>query len=331
LVLALIGIALGVLVFDGAVAYFLRHPARVKDLPPPVYTLIRNVYMRGRRLIQYDESCSRYDEELGWTLKPGACRFANSEFAVDVRVNGLGLRDSEDSLRGPRTIVLGDSFAMGWGVPEDDTFARIIARETGTRVLNAGISGYGTVREMRLLDRLDLSRLSTLIVEYCPNDYDDDNRDFLAKGGVFEPMPRAEYADIVARHRRHLRYYPGKYALDVSAGASAFLRTPVPPYGEAPSAEAEAAAFVNALAHAGRARLDGVRIIVFSVAGDPKFSAAARAALRSLRSPSWVKTVEFFDLPDAVHSSGTFILDNHWNSRGHALVAEALLSRLRRE
>jgi hypothetical protein len=33
---------------------------------------------------------------------------------------------------------------MGWGVAQDATFAAIIARETGRRVLNAAVSSYGT-------------------------------------------------------------------------------------------------------------------------------------------------------------------------------------------
>ena len=70
--------------------------------------------------------------------------------------------------------------------------------------------------------------------------------------------------------------------------------------------------------------------ILVLVAGDAGFSAALREAIRSARSPSWIKKVEVVDLPEAVHSSGKFILDNLWNSRGHALVAETLLARLRR-
>ena len=82
-------------------------------------------------------------------------------------MNRLGLRDDEASLRAPAVVVLGDSYAMGWGVAQDETIAEVIERETGLRALNAGIASYGTVREMRLLDRIDTSRLRYLVIQYC--------------------------------------------------------------------------------------------------------------------------------------------------------------------
>ena len=326
LVLVLCGAGLGALVFDGAAAYGFAHPARLRGAPAPVLRLFQNLYIRSRNIVQFDESCSRYDDELGWTLRPGGCRFVNSEFSIEIKVNRLGLRDSDESLRGPQTIVLGDSYAMGWGVREEEAFPRIIARATGTRVLNAGIPGYGTVREMRLLDRLDVSRLSTLIVQYCPNDYDEDNKDFLENGGAYVPMPRAQYEDILANDRRRRSYFPGKYALGVASEAlGPLFRTNAPPAAGAPSAEREAAAFLNALAHAGRARLAGVRIVVFSV-GDAEFISALKTAARAGRSPPWIKNIEVVDLPDrSGEPSSGFILDDHLAPRGHALVAAALL------
>ncbi|HXT01907.1 MAG TPA: hypothetical protein VN915_14625 [Elusimicrobiota bacterium] len=322
---------LGVLFFDGFIVYGFAHPSRIERLPASVVRVFRNTYIRSRNIIQYDESCSRYDDELGWTLKPGTCRFVNSEFSIAISANSLGLRDSEESLRGPQIIVLGDSYAMGWGVPEAATFPQVIARSTGERVLNAGIAGYGTVREMRLLDRLDVSRLSTLIVEYCPNDYDEDNGEYFRRKNVYVPMPRAQYENMLENDRKRRRYFLGKYAFDVVEGAlSTLLRTsPVTAVkadaGSPVRPDAEAAAFLNALTHAARARLTHVRIIVFST-GNAEFIAALRAAITKSRSPSWVKHIEVVDLPEEARSG--FVLDDHWSARGHALVAAALLHRL---
>ena len=74
------------------------------------------------------------------------------------------MRDDEESLKAPEVIVLGDSVAMGWGIEQNETMAQQIEAMAGLKVLNAGISSYGTVREMKLLNRLDLSRVKYLVI-----------------------------------------------------------------------------------------------------------------------------------------------------------------------
>jgi lysophospholipase L1-like esterase len=79
---------------------------------------------------------------------------------VQVSTNSHGLRDREYSLAKPagvyRIVMLGDSTTFGWGVPEDQTAAKILERElnktsspVGQRfeVLNAGVGNYDTVQE----------------------------------------------------------------------------------------------------------------------------------------------------------------------------------------
>ena len=65
-------------------------------------------------------------------------------FAVEFRYNALGFRDVEWSARRPgvhRVIVLGDSFTEGWGVPEKDTYPRVLER-----LLDAAEPGRWEVR-----------------------------------------------------------------------------------------------------------------------------------------------------------------------------------------
>ena len=54
---------------------------------------------------------------------------------------------------GARVIVLGDSHAMGWGVEDYDTFRQCTGLEFGYETVNLGVSSYGTVRELRRLER----------------------------------------------------------------------------------------------------------------------------------------------------------------------------------
>jgi hypothetical protein len=76
---------------------------------------------------------------------------------VDVKINSKGLRDREipyqrdPSLR--RILMLGDSIALGWGVPIDETFAKRIEQLSKTggpalEVINTGVGNYNTIMEV---------------------------------------------------------------------------------------------------------------------------------------------------------------------------------------
>jgi len=103
------------------------------------------------------------------------------EFDVVYRVNAAGLRGDDRALAAPALVVLGDSFALGWGVAEDEAFPQQLARRLGVRVLNAGVPSYGTARELLLLRRLDRSALRVLVVQYAWNDRAE-NRSYVEGG-----------------------------------------------------------------------------------------------------------------------------------------------------
>src|SRR5436309_11914338 len=109
-------------------------------LPSPIRSCVEELYRSERHLIQFSPDCAQYDPRLGYRLRPGRCRFANREFATTYMINSRGLRDDETSLHEPTVIVLGDSYAMGWGVEQDETYPQVIERNLGVKVLNAAIS-----------------------------------------------------------------------------------------------------------------------------------------------------------------------------------------------
>ena len=189
----------------------LHVPSMTAKTPAPFRRLVQQVYRHfNRSLIQFDPRCARYDPGITYTLEPGTCTFENLEFKNVFRINRMGVRDEEASLRAPDVIVLGDSHAMGWGVDQEDAIPQRIARITGLRVLNAAVSSYGTAREMMMLDRLDTSRLRVLIVQYSDNDVME-NRAFHNGGDHLSIMTDAQYQDIVHHYASQHSYYPGKY------------------------------------------------------------------------------------------------------------------------
>ena len=191
------------------IAYGLySHPPKNK-----VWELAVQEFYRSHEghIIQYEVDCARFDPTLAYTLRPGACEFENREFKTQVEINSLGLRDDEESLVAPEIIVLGDSFAMGWGVEQEASFPPLLEEKLGRKVLNAGISSFGTARQTILLDRLDMSKLKLLIIQYNDNDFLENDK-FIGSGLTIKTMDKRSY--VITKHRlldRIKRYRFGKY------------------------------------------------------------------------------------------------------------------------
>src|SRR5690606_35502099 len=95
------------------------------------------------------------------------------EFSVVNSYNTLGLRDDEASLDHPSVVVLGDSYTMGWGVAQSEAYPQQLEALYGEKVLNAGVSSFGTAREMKLLKKINLPHVNTVIIQYHPNDFEE--------------------------------------------------------------------------------------------------------------------------------------------------------------
>ena len=95
----------------------------------------------------------KYDSLLGWTHEPGQEGiFETPQFSTVVRINEDGLRDRRHSYESEsdieRILVLGDSFAWGYGVEESERFSQVLEKSLDVEVINAGISGYSTDQEL---------------------------------------------------------------------------------------------------------------------------------------------------------------------------------------
>ena len=325
-------VAIGLL--EGLFVVMLHAPRVVRASPGPVRLLIQQVYRHfNRALVQFDPNCARYDPQVTYTLKPGACTFENVEFRDEFRINRLGLRDDEASLDAPEVIVLGDSHAMGWGVGQDQTLVRVLARKSGLKVLNAAVSSYGTVREMTLLDRLDTSRMRVLIIQYTDNDQPE-NRTFRQIGGHLPIISETQYQTIVRHYASQRTYYPGKYVYRLFMKVFR-LEEPEPDQVKmepvTPTEEAEL--FLNALTRASRTRLDNVQVIVFEVNEQLRpprpFIAALAEVSRREGNPAFVRRLITLDTPRLLTPADFYILDDHMNAHGHQVVGDALADLVR--
>ena len=190
---------------------------------PVLQPLARYLYSLDWTTIHLLPECGEYDPELTYRLRPGTCTFSELEFDTEYRINSLGVRDDEASLDGPEIVVLGDSFAMGWGVEQQESFPAVLEARSGRKVLNAAVSSYATAREFGMLKRIDLSRARYLIIQYASNDAEE-NRLYGSSGSGIPIRDKAWYEDQVRSHTRNRTYRPGKYAYEVYR---AWLGTPI--------------------------------------------------------------------------------------------------------
>jgi len=121
------------------------------------------------------------DGLLGYSLRPGAV--AQQELGgqvTEVRVNALGLRGPEaasaPSPGRPRVLVLGDSFAFGFGVAEGETVrdrleADLAARGVPAEVLGAGVPGWSLDHQLVFLRSRGFAlRPDLIVLVVCEND-----------------------------------------------------------------------------------------------------------------------------------------------------------------
>lgn len=106
------------------------------------------------------ENWIRPDPILHHSQKPGSrTRFISSEWDTAVAINSLGLRDDEISEKPEgitRVVVLGDSYAFGYGVEADEAFPAVLERLCAAQalsvdVVNAGIPSYSPTLEYLFL------------------------------------------------------------------------------------------------------------------------------------------------------------------------------------
>ncbi len=94
----------------------------------------------------------QYHAVLGWSLRPGAQgRFVGPSWDVEVKINEKGLRDIDHDYQktsARRILVLGDSFAWGYGVEQNRTVTALLRESCPDwEFINAGVSGYATDQE----------------------------------------------------------------------------------------------------------------------------------------------------------------------------------------
>lgn len=301
-----------------AILFFLYQNYSLINKLPALKPYFKGYYAANRSIIQLNPECAKYDQKLFYTLKPGVCIFKNKEFETKYQINKIGVRDDEESLKKPEIIILGDSYAMGWGTDQNNNFAALLEEKLGVKILNSAISSYGTAREYLMLKNLDKSKLKYLIIQYCPNDYPE-NKLFIENNFNLKISPQSEYEDTVAKHLKKAgKYKVFKFSSILIRNISRQIRHK---NVEAKiDTKTEFDAFSQILKLIQKDVGKNVKIILF--ANDSYGS--LNSDLDNYFKDKKIKNLIVFDASKILSKEDYFILDDHMNKNGHTKIANEI-------
>jgi hypothetical protein len=315
------------------ITYWLYHPAQIPSIFVPVF---RHHYLTGEEnIIQFNPNCSQYNNNLFYILKPSArFSFNGFEYSDSFYTNKLGLRDDEISLSKPEIICLGDSYTMGWGVKQNETFAKVLEKLSNKKVLNAGISSYGTARELKNLYNFDTSNLKYLIIQYGRNDFTE-NEQFVKANYSLTISPENKYKSAVNVVYWSQLWFPGKHSVSITRSylngkISNFLTLKKDKQIDSSKFTLNQSAkyFADILLHSA-IDFSKTKVIVMDISIKELMNNDFLNELKVLIDSSYYNehfnnNLILVSIADLLDSKDFYILDEHIRASGHQKIAERL-------
>ncbi len=203
--------------FLGAIAYVLR-VILVNLLVFAVLAEIASIAIVHRKKwpaskptyhLNYNQFWADINLSFGVWHRPNG-RFLHQEgcFSVEYTTNSYGARDRERSLHSaqPRTILLGDSFVEGLGLPDSERLSDILERDTGLENLNFGTGGnFGPLQYALLYKTMAAKFDHTMVVVGVLPDNDFHDMDYaywksIGEGDRYRPYYAPDLSVFYAGH-----------------------------------------------------------------------------------------------------------------------------------
>jgi len=295
----------------------------------------------------------KYDALLGWAHQPGQEGiFETPQFQTFVRINQKGLRDREHSYGRlnniKRILVLGDSFAWGYGVEESKRFSQLLEKSLGVETINAGVSGYSTDQELLWFRNEGIKYDPDLVILVFSGNDIGHNQQQLVYTIYYKPQFVKEEGQLILKGYPAPRTSPqGRFIYFISQH-SAFANLSIQTYfnllslyGKLKDNSAKASSSIDKISHPTRNSFE-VTIALFDEMRNIAKSKDAQflivATDRWWNNPSGETYQDFID---TVKAGGFLVLDvesmpgfdseemlipddSHWSKAGHEFVAEKI-------
>lgn len=264
------------------------------------------------------ERVYNYDAELGWFPVPNSDVTFTGIRTIRVRHNSLGLRDIEhDTSPKPTIAFVGDSFVWGYDAEQNERFTEVLrVRMPEQRIVNAGVTAYGTDQEFLALRRLwDRIKPNVVVLMVCTDNDRKDNTVNTRQDGPYKPYfamtsgGRGEFRGIPVPWSRHL-YFAGNWlarnswVARVAVSAYVLIRHP---QVTVPDPTERLVGLMREFVES-----KGAKFLVGLQHHEPQLEAFLAAHKMPYVS---------FDGAEHEHGDG-----DHWTPKGHELVAERLMT-----
>jgi hypothetical protein len=305
--------------------YLINRPARIPGGLLPSFTRYYDKFERNDLKF---EPCTVYDSISGPRIIPGLrFAFGNIEYRNQYNINRESLRDNDGDLFGSQIICLGNTFTLGCGVEEEQTFAELLARRSQKTVVNMGVTDQRTEDQFDYLSAADTSVLEYLVLQLSYLDTYEE----VIPGRDAESRPET-YDEFELKRRQYgwsKEYFPGKYSVSILADWIASTvsqkrnKLTISPVEYAKHT-------VDFLAKTRQ----GVRykIIITQVDEYARMNTGLVNSIDSiLRLPQYdslVSQVHTLDLSGVLKREDYYVLDKHLKAEGHVKVAGQLWNKL---
>ena len=286
------------------------------------------------RKLEWPE-CFDFIPEIGWKLRPHL-----RVYAEDLNGDAFRVTTDESGWRGRYTVaesdvlVVGDSFAFGYGIDDDQFFAHLCR---GLKVKGMGAPGYSMVQPVLWMRRLSDQLAGKLVVwlVYLGNDLDDSiaPNQFGYRSPFVRLLDKTGSCEIVTSHVR-----PDRWTLQSRQNNSmAYVQICSPTHF---SDRVFTACEYLVMEARDICRAAGAELVIATV---PELSPIQleqlEKALAESRAPELFDPekpdrrfaeicerldVTFVALKDHLGARDYLENDAHWNARGHRRVAEVI-------
>ncbi len=272
-------------------------------------------YLRAHRVGA--DRIYNYDAELGWFPVPNSdVRFTGIR-TIRVRHNSLGLRDIEhDAAPKPTIAFVGDSFVWGYDAEANERFTEVLrARLPVHRIVNAGVTAYGTDQEYLVLRRLwDRIKPDVVVLMVCVDNDRKDNTVNTRSDGPYKPYfamtpDGGAFTGIPVPRSRHLYFADNWLARNswvVRVAVSAYVLIANPQI-TVPDPTERLIGMMREFVES-----KGAKLLVGLQYREPQLEAALAA-----------QKIPYVSFDGAEHYFGD---GDHWTPKGHELVADRLIT-----